>query len=151
MQSAPKKIALVTGANKGIGFEVARQLAVSGCTVLLGARNPVLGEEAAAKLKRDDVRYLAIDLEDSGTIAIAAQAIDADFGLLDILVNKCRHRRAGGRPAVEQQSRCYRAGLPRKLPGQRCSNSSNASAVAQGSIREYRKCVERAGIAHEEW
>jgi NAD(P)-dependent dehydrogenase (short-subunit alcohol dehydrogenase family) len=87
MQSVPKKIALVTGANKGIGFEVARQLAVSGCTVLLGARNPVLGEEAAAKLKRDDVRYLAIDLEDSGTIAIAAQAIDADFGLLDILVN----------------------------------------------------------------
>src|SRR5580700_5729255 len=87
MQSVPKKIALVTGANKGIGFEVARQLAVSGCTVLLGARNPVLGEEAAAKLKRDDVRYLAIDLEDSATIAIAAQATDADFGHLDILVN----------------------------------------------------------------
>lgn len=87
MQSAPKKIALVTGANKGIGFEVARRLAASGCTVLLGARNPVLGEEAAGKLKRDDVRYLAIDLDDSATIALAAQAIDADFGRLDILVN----------------------------------------------------------------
>jgi NAD(P)-dependent dehydrogenase (short-subunit alcohol dehydrogenase family) len=87
MQSAPKKIALVTGANKGIGFEVARQLAASGCTVLLGARNPALGEEAAAKLKRDDVRYLAIDLDDSATIAIAAQVIDVDFGRLDILVN----------------------------------------------------------------
>ena len=89
MQSAPKKIALVTGANKGIGFEVARQLALSGCTVLLGARNRVLGEEAAARLKGEggDVRYLAIDLEDSATIANAAQAIDADFGHLDILVN----------------------------------------------------------------
>jgi NAD(P)-dependent dehydrogenase (short-subunit alcohol dehydrogenase family) len=87
MQSAPKKIALVTGANKGIGFEVARQLAASGCTVLLGARNQVLGEEAAAKLKSYDVRYLAIDLDDFATIHTAAQAIDADFGHLDILVN----------------------------------------------------------------
>jgi NAD(P)-dependent dehydrogenase (short-subunit alcohol dehydrogenase family) len=87
MQSAPKKIALVTGANKGIGFEVAHQLAASGCTVLLGARNQILGEEAADKLKRDDVRYLAIDLDDSATIAIAAQAINVDFGHLDVLVN----------------------------------------------------------------
>ena len=84
MQNGSKKIALVTGANKGIGFEVAKQLAASGCTVLLGARNPGLGEEAAANL---NVRYLAIDLEDSGSIAAAAQAIDADFGRLDILVN----------------------------------------------------------------
>ena len=87
MQSTPKKIALVTGANKGIGFEVAHQLAASGCAVLLGARNPVLGEQATAKLKSQDVRYLAIDLEDSATIATAAKVIDADFGHLDILVN----------------------------------------------------------------
>ncbi len=87
MQTAQKKIALVTGANKGIGFEVASQLAASGCTVLLGARNRVLGKAAAAVLKRYDVRYLAIDLEDSATIAAAAQAIDSDFGHLDVLVN----------------------------------------------------------------
>jgi len=91
MQNAAKRVALVTGANKGIGFEVARQLAASGCTVLLGARNHVLGEEAAARLKLADVRYLAIDLDDalddSATIATAAQAIDADFGRLDVLVN----------------------------------------------------------------
>ena len=69
MVSPPKTIALVTGANKGIGFEVARQLAASGCSVLLGARNSALGDEAAATLKRDgcDVRYLSIDLDDPAT------------------------------------------------------------------------------------
>jgi NAD(P)-dependent dehydrogenase (short-subunit alcohol dehydrogenase family) len=88
MQSS-KKIALVTGANKGIGFEVARQIAASGCTVLLGARNKEQGEEAAARLKREggDVRYLAIDLTEPATIAAAADRIAADFGHLDILVN----------------------------------------------------------------
>jgi NAD(P)-dependent dehydrogenase (short-subunit alcohol dehydrogenase family) len=84
-----KKITLVTGANKGIGLEVARQLAASGCSVLLGARNRALGEEAAATLKREgrDVRYLSIDLDDPATIAAAAGKIEADFGHLDILVN----------------------------------------------------------------
>jgi NAD(P)-dependent dehydrogenase (short-subunit alcohol dehydrogenase family) len=89
MQSS-KKIALVTGANKGIGFEVARQIAASGCIVLLGARNEALGEEAAGRLRREggDVRYLAIDLTDPATIAAAANRIEAEFGRLDILVNK---------------------------------------------------------------
>jgi NAD(P)-dependent dehydrogenase (short-subunit alcohol dehydrogenase family) len=84
-----KKIALVTGANKGIGFEVARQLAASGCSVLLGVRNKALGEAAAAALKREggDIRYLSIDLDDPATIAAAARDIDANFGHLDILVN----------------------------------------------------------------
>jgi NAD(P)-dependent dehydrogenase (short-subunit alcohol dehydrogenase family) len=84
-----KKITLVTGANKGIGLEVARQLAASGCSVLLGARNRALGEEAATTLKREgrDVRYLSIDLDDPATIAAAAGKIEADFGHLDILVN----------------------------------------------------------------
>jgi NAD(P)-dependent dehydrogenase (short-subunit alcohol dehydrogenase family) len=89
MQTSTKRIALVTGANKGIGLEVGRQLASSGCTVLLGARNLALGEEAAAKLRGEglDVRCLAIDLDDQTTIAAAAEQIDTDFGHLDILVN----------------------------------------------------------------
>jgi NAD(P)-dependent dehydrogenase (short-subunit alcohol dehydrogenase family) len=89
MENPLNKIALVTGANKGIGFEAARQLAASGCSVLLGARNRALGEEAAATLKRDgfDVRYLSIDLDDPATLAAAAREIERDFGHLDILVN----------------------------------------------------------------
>jgi len=89
MQGPLRKIALVTGANKGIGFEVARQLAASGCTVLLGARSKPLGEETAATLKREgcDVQYLPIDLDDPATIATAAKDIGADFGHLDVLVN----------------------------------------------------------------
>jgi NAD(P)-dependent dehydrogenase (short-subunit alcohol dehydrogenase family) len=89
MQNSPRRVALVTGANKGIGLEVARQLAGSGCAVLLGARNKTRGEEAAATLKRAgrDVRYLAIDLDDPATITAAGREIEADFGHLNILVN----------------------------------------------------------------
>jgi NAD(P)-dependent dehydrogenase (short-subunit alcohol dehydrogenase family) len=89
MQKSSSKIALVTGANKGIGFEVARQLAGRGCTVLLAARNPALGEAAAAKLavEGSDVRYLHIDLIDLPTITVAAETIATNYGRLDILVN----------------------------------------------------------------
>jgi NAD(P)-dependent dehydrogenase (short-subunit alcohol dehydrogenase family) len=103
MQTSSKRIALVTGANKGIGFEVARQLAASGCTVLLGARNKQLGEEAAAKLAAEglDVRYVAIDLDDRATIAAAANAIAGQFGQLDILVNNAGITTPGdGAPTV---------------------------------------------------
>jgi NAD(P)-dependent dehydrogenase (short-subunit alcohol dehydrogenase family) len=83
------KIALVTGANKGIGFETARQIAQSGITVLLGARSAELGEKAAATLTAEglSVRFLPIDITDQATIAAAAQTIATDFGHLDILVN----------------------------------------------------------------
>jgi NAD(P)-dependent dehydrogenase (short-subunit alcohol dehydrogenase family) len=89
MQSKLKKIVLITGANKGMGFEVARQLAASGCSVLVGARNKALGEQAAATLKREggNVRYLCIDLDDPASITAAAREIQKDFGHLDVLVN----------------------------------------------------------------
>jgi NAD(P)-dependent dehydrogenase (short-subunit alcohol dehydrogenase family) len=89
MQTKAKQIALVTGANKGIGLEVARQLAASGCIVLLGARNESLGKEAAAKLVAEalDIRFVRIDVTDLSTINAAAECISRDFGRLDILVN----------------------------------------------------------------
>lgn len=83
------KIALVTGANKGIGFEVARQVAKAGWTVLAAARNPELGQQAVAKLQAEglDVHFINIDLDAPGTAVTAAESIRAQFGKLDLLIN----------------------------------------------------------------
>jgi len=82
-------VALVTGANKSIGFEVAGELGKAGCVVLVGARNPELGERAAASLveRGIDARFLEIDLDGAETIAAAAAWVEKEFGRLDILVN----------------------------------------------------------------
>jgi NAD(P)-dependent dehydrogenase (short-subunit alcohol dehydrogenase family) len=82
-------VALVTGANKGIGFEVARAIAKAGYTVLLGARNPTSGREAAAILTGEhlDVRFVELDVTRMESISSAAARIEADFGKLEILVN----------------------------------------------------------------
>jgi NAD(P)-dependent dehydrogenase (short-subunit alcohol dehydrogenase family) len=89
MQSSSKKVAFVTGANKGIGFEIARQIGSTGVTVLLGARNKAAGEEAAATLAAEgiDARFIAIDVADYASIGEAAAAITSDYGRLEILVN----------------------------------------------------------------
>ena len=84
------KVVLITGANKGIGFEVARQLGRSGSTVLLGARDAARGEAAAAKLRTEgsDVRPVVVDLDhahETGT-ALAGE-IQEEFGHLDVLIN----------------------------------------------------------------
>ena len=83
------RIALITGANKGIGREIARQLATWGATVLVGARDPGRGEAAAQALAADrlDARFLRIDVTEQATIDAAAGRIERDFGKLDILVN----------------------------------------------------------------
>ena len=83
------KVALITGANKGIGFETARQLGALGITVLLGARDLKRGEAAAAKLKEQgtNARAVKLDVIDPKDVAAAAATIKRDFGHLDILVN----------------------------------------------------------------
>jgi NAD(P)-dependent dehydrogenase (short-subunit alcohol dehydrogenase family) len=89
MQDSAKKLALITGANKGIGYEIARQIGHAGITVLLGVRNRALGEESAAKLRLEglDARFVALDVTDPTSIAAASAAITDDYGRLDILVN----------------------------------------------------------------
>jgi NAD(P)-dependent dehydrogenase (short-subunit alcohol dehydrogenase family) len=83
-----KKVALVTGANKGIGKEIARGLAQKGITVLLGARNPERGAQAAEELAADGtVIFLQLDVTDQASVSAAAQQIADRFGKLDILVN----------------------------------------------------------------
>jgi NAD(P)-dependent dehydrogenase (short-subunit alcohol dehydrogenase family) len=79
-----KRIALITGANKGIGFEVARQLSKDyGMTVLLGARDEQRGREAEAKLQREgsDVKFLHLDLNGDTTHEAARRFIEENFRL----------------------------------------------------------------------
>ena len=84
-----KKIALITGANKGIGLETARQLGQQGITVLTGARDETKAGQAAEKLRKEgiDARGIVIDVNDAASIQKAAARIESDYGRLDILVN----------------------------------------------------------------
>ena len=80
--------ALVTGANKGIGFETARQLAQLGFTVWLGCRDQERGESAAKELADDgDVRLVILDVTDAESVRAAAVRIGDETGALDVLVN----------------------------------------------------------------
>lgn len=83
------RIALVTGANKGIGLEIARQLAQAGIFVIIGARDADRGRAAVDDLSSQglQVRTIALDLDDHAGITAAAEAIGHAHGRLDILVN----------------------------------------------------------------
>lgn len=84
-----KQIALITGANKGIGLETARQLAARGFTVLVGARDEARGRAAAQGLAvaGADAHFIALDVTDQRSIDLAAEQITRRFGKLDVLVN----------------------------------------------------------------
>lgn len=84
-----KKVALITGANKGIGFEIARKLGKQDIIVLIGARSPKLGEDAAAKLRAEniDAHTLTLDVTHSPSAQRAHDFIEREYGRLDILVN----------------------------------------------------------------
>ncbi|MQA78946.1 MAG: SDR family NAD(P)-dependent oxidoreductase [Streptosporangiales bacterium] len=86
--SAPRT-ALVTGANKGIGHEIARRLATLGMTVFLGSRDPVRGAEAAAALRAagHDVRPVTLDVTDRAIVDAAAAHLAGTVDRLDVLVN----------------------------------------------------------------
>jgi NAD(P)-dependent dehydrogenase (short-subunit alcohol dehydrogenase family) len=84
-----QKIAIVTGANRGIGLEVVRQLAQREMTVILGARDQAKGEAAAAKLASAGLQVLPrqLDVTDPDSISQLAAQVEQDFGRLDVLVN----------------------------------------------------------------
>jgi NAD(P)-dependent dehydrogenase (short-subunit alcohol dehydrogenase family) len=112
-QSPTTGIALVTGANKGIGFEIARQLGKAGNHILIGARDPERGRSAAALLLGEGVpvRYVGIDLTNRATIEAAAAEIGAQEGRLDILVNNAGLTSPGdgtpGSADIEAVRRCF--------------------------------------------
>jgi len=80
------RLAAVTGAGKGIGLEIARQLAALRFTVILTARNEEQGRTAAAGLT-GDVHFIPLDVTDEASISRFAARVDAGFGRLDVLIN----------------------------------------------------------------
>lgn len=82
-------IALITGANKGIGLEVARQLGALGHTVIVGARDASRRARAVDQLRSGgaDAHGVALDVTDEASVAAAAESIRAQFGRLDVLIN----------------------------------------------------------------
>lgn len=87
--TSPGSICLVTGANRGIGLEVCRQLGQLGHTVLLASRDPAAARSRARELAADhlDVQPLTLDVTDAEGIARAAREVELRFGRLDVLVN----------------------------------------------------------------
>ncbi|MDP9037746.1 MAG: SDR family oxidoreductase [Acidobacteriota bacterium] len=88
-KEAAGKIALITGANKGLGLETARQLGKAGATVILGARVLANGEQAASELRAMgvDASAIKLDVVNAADIAAAAETIGKTHGRLDILIN----------------------------------------------------------------
>lgn len=95
-------IALITGANKGIGLATARRLGQAGATVLVGARNAEHGERAAGRLRDEGIsaEAVTIDVTDPASVAAAAERVRERHGHLDVLVNN-----AGILPEATQPKR----------------------------------------------
>ena len=99
---ASKSVALITGANKGIGLQIAKDLTAHGFTVLVGSRHLKNGETAVTSIGAY-VHALQLDVTDQGSIAAAAERVRNEFGRLDVLVNNAGISHAGkpGRPLPE--------------------------------------------------
>src|ERR1700727_3488794 len=108
------RVALVTGANQGVGLQVAKELAAHGLTVLAGSRSIERGEAAAKEIGPGAVA-LQLDVTDGDSIAAAAERIRQEFGRLDLLVNnagisKTTERRLGS-PEYAASSQASNASL----------------------------------------
>ena len=104
-----KQVALVTGANQGIGLQIAKDLASHGFAVLVGSRSLERGE-AAAKSIQGDAHALQLDVTDQSSIAAAAERIRHEFGRLDVLINNAAISNTGLRPGmtIEEYSKSTR-------------------------------------------
>lgn len=107
-----KQTVFITGANKGIGYETAKQLGKQGYFVFLGARSEANGKEAVRRLREEGVEaeYISIDVANSSTIASAAEEVAALTSSLDVLINNAGISAGGNIPSeqnIEDIRRVY--------------------------------------------
>ena len=114
-----KPVALVTGANQGIGLQIAKDLVARGFTVLVGSRNLERGE-AAAKEVGPDAHALQLDVTDQASITAAAERVRHDFGRLDVLIQNAAISNTG------------------RLPGQSVEDYAKLSRPSNVSLDEMR-------------
>ena len=121
------RIALVTGANQGVGFQVAKELVAHGVTVYLGSRDLKRGEAAAGEIGPGAIA-LQIDVTDGAAISAAAERIRSERGRLDLLVNNAgiSNTRRSGVSAQEQNSPSFLAEY---------AKSSKASTASLDEVR----------------
>lgn len=134
MTTHDSSIALVTGANAGIGLHLARQLTRAGVRVLLGSRDPARGASATAELAAEGlgVDPVTIDVTDDDTIAAAARYVADTYGRLDLLINNAAIG-GDGQPAV----RLARGGLLQTLD----TNVAGPAAVINAFLPSLRASV----------
>src|SRR5580698_3290042 len=118
-----KLVALVTGANQGIGLQIAKDLVTHGFIVLVGSRN-LERVEAAARYVGAEAHALQLDVTDQSSITSAAERVRKEFGRLDVLVNNA---------AISNTS---------KLPGQSVEDYSRLNRASTVSLDEVRRIWE---------
>lgn len=105
--------AFITGANQGIGLQVARELAAAGLTVLMGARDPARGEAAAREVGPTAVA-IQLDVTDAASIAAAADRVRREYGRLDVLIQNAAIATVNGDPQSGEDLAA--AGRPSVIP-----------------------------------
>jgi len=131
-----KKVALITGGNKGIGLETGRQLGKLGYAVLVGARDVPKGEAAAKQLRADgiDARAVKLDVTRAEDIAAVVRMVESKFGKLDVLVNN-----AGVMQEKGWTQNCTSTTDPVKLRATFEANFFAAVALTQALLPALRK------------
>lgn len=139
-----ERIALITGANQGVGKQVAKELAAAGVTVFVGSRDLARGQAAAAKIG-NGATALQIDVTDVDSIAAAAATIDEKHGRLDLLVSNAGISNTGGRTGTPEENAARSKASTASLDEIRAVwdvNVFGVLAVYQGMLPLLRKGVD---------